>query len=718
MPQFVVTDPTGRKFQITAPDGATPEQVLAYAQQQQGQRGGSNAPPPPATARQIDRGIAAPPSSGPWNKYAQQNERSSELPPLPPGFTLDQPQARTMDVRMPDGVVVRGVPEGTPRDEIMAKYQRNKPRQSWRDDPVIPPPPPGFTLDQPQSSGETALDRLKRTNPGEYDSASPEYQAKFGATSAMSGPQRFAAGFGKSFVDTGRGLRQLGAEALDFIAPRERTLSSLITGPTSRGDELRARQDDASALDAELMGTGAGIGGNIAGTVTQTLLPGAVVGRGAQVARAGRVGALAGNAARAFSNPTTYKAAIGSGALQGALRPVTTGESRTANTAIGAVSGAAGQGLLNAAGRLAQPIKRALNPQDAKAVEVLAKAGVPLDVAGRTGSKVAQLVKRAVDDNPLTGPGQKAFVEKQQQAFTRATLRLIGEDADAATGDVMDAAARRIGQVFDDVAERNPVRYDMRLHNEIGEISRQAYKELVPGEYAVLGRQIEDIFTKAEQGSGLIDGKAYQNLRTSLGRLSDQRSALGHWAKDLRSTIDGALQRSIKSEADRAALGTARTQYRRMLQIENAIDKDGAGNISASRLANSLGTKSNARQSKYNRGDQQLVRLAQAGKRVLPDKFPNSGTPARVMGQLAVASAAGAGLGGANGDASAGTLAGLGLGAAALLGARGAMNNQLAARYLSEGLRNGIPRQALEGLQRNALARQIPIAAALTAAQE
>lgn len=34
MPNYIVTSPTGQKFQITAPDGATQEQILAYAQQQ------------------------------------------------------------------------------------------------------------------------------------------------------------------------------------------------------------------------------------------------------------------------------------------------------------------------------------------------------------------------------------------------------------------------------------------------------------------------------------------------------------------------------------------------------------------------------------------------------------------------------------------------------------------------------------------------------------
>ena len=36
MPDFEITAPDGRKFIVTAPDGATQDEVLAYAQKQHG----------------------------------------------------------------------------------------------------------------------------------------------------------------------------------------------------------------------------------------------------------------------------------------------------------------------------------------------------------------------------------------------------------------------------------------------------------------------------------------------------------------------------------------------------------------------------------------------------------------------------------------------------------------------------------------------------------
>lgn len=517
---------------------------------------------------------------------------------------------------------------------------------------------------------------LATQDPSEYDPASPEYKAKYGAASGGTDWQNFWAGAGKSVMDLGRGVRQIGAEGAD-----------LVTGG-NRGAELRAEQDQNNANDADLMGTKAGLAGDVAGNLATTLLPAGVVARGAQLVRLGRTA----RAARAFLNPTTYRAAAAAGAIQGGLAPVGTDDSRTLDAGVGAVTGGAARLLSGVVGRVAQPLTRALRPEDTTAVNTLLDAGVPLDAAQRSGSRGATALKRAVADNPMTAPAQAAFVEHQGRAFTRAVLGTIGENADSATSDVMGAARARIGRVFDDVAERNPVRYDGQLNHDIATLSHQAHRELVPADYSVIGNQVSDIFEKAQQGNGHIDGAAYQNLRTSLGRVAEQRSPLGHWAGQLRGVLDDALQRSADGE-DLAALRTARSQYRRMLQIEGAIDNEGGGMISPSKLANSLGTKSNRAQSKYGRGDQTLVELAHAGKRLLPDKFPNSGTAARIGAQLAPALAVGSVVGGSTGDYREGAAAGVGT-AALLAGARGGLNNQLIANYLANGL-PGTARNAL-----------------------
>src|SRR6476646_2339053 len=80
-------------------------------------------------------------------------------------------------------------------------------------------------------------------------------------TAGMSGFDKFAAGLGKSVYDTGRGLGQ--------------ALQTLVSAP--KGAELVPQQsvDEAKRLDAPLMKTGAGIGGNVVGNLLMTLGPAA-----------------------------------------------------------------------------------------------------------------------------------------------------------------------------------------------------------------------------------------------------------------------------------------------------------------------------------------------------------------------------------------------------------------------------------------------------------
>lgn len=123
-------------------------------------------------------------------------------------------------------------------------------------------------------------------------------------TEGMSTFEKVAAGFGKSIYDTGRGLGQL-------------------VGAVSQEDVDRARE-----LDAPLMNTKAGLGGNIAGQAAQIAIP---IPAGAAIKAtswAGKAAPLVGAAAR--------------GGAFGASQGVGTGESRLGNAAETAAWGAGG----------------------------------------------------------------------------------------------------------------------------------------------------------------------------------------------------------------------------------------------------------------------------------------------------------------------------------------------------------------------------------------
>lgn len=110
-------------------------------------------------------------------------------------------------------------------------------------------------------------------DPSEYDPSSPQFQKKYGPTGGTA--QNFLAGAGKGFVDLARGAGQM-------------------VGLVSRDDVAKSRE-----LDAPLMKTGAGLAGDIAGSIAGAL-PTAFIPGANTVAGAGAIGAGLG-----FLQPST-----------------------------------------------------------------------------------------------------------------------------------------------------------------------------------------------------------------------------------------------------------------------------------------------------------------------------------------------------------------------------------------------------------------------------
>lgn len=576
-----------------------------------------------------------------------------------------------MEIELPDGTVLEA-PDGADASAVAKKYLKNQ---------------------------RTAA--LKKSNPGEYDSSSPEWQDKYGPTAGMSTADKFFAGVGKGVVDTGRGIRQLGIEALNLVRPEQP--QDAVNGTPA--EQYRQHMDEVNALDAPLMRTGAGITGDIAGNLAATMVPAGIV-----ASSASKIPALArvASVAKGFINPTTIRGAMLAGAATGALQPVGSEQSRAMNTLTGGALGGATQAVVKGIGAIAQPLKRALSPVDEKAVQVLEDAGVPLDAAQKSGSERAMQVKRFLTDNPLTGAGQVAQAEKTATGFTRAALKHIGETADVADEAVLGRASQRIGGEFDRIAANNPIKFDNKLLNDLANITSQAKSTLEGAQAALIERQADEILSKGALGP--IDGKAYQNFKTTLDLISkNPNQQIGGFARQLRSSLDDALQRSA-SKADYEALKVARRQYSALDKIIQATNPD--GQVSPSKLYNALNVKAYGQKKAMQTGIRQteLQTLAKAGKRVIPERLPNSGTTPRALLQMALPAGVGAGYGYAKeGDLSgAAKYAALGIGLPYL--AQKALNSPAASDYLAYGLQ-GPARAALlssQSVPASLLLRQAP----------
>lgn len=399
-------------------------------------------------------------------------------------------------------------------------------------------------------------------------------------TEGMSGGEKFLAGAGKAFMDVGRGAGQM------------------------IGIKSQAEIDEAKQLDAPLMRTGAGVGGNVVGNIAAfaptALIPGA--------------------------NTLTGAGLIGAG--MGASQPVASGESRAANMAIGGASGVAGQGIANAIGRAIRPVQskipEALAPLASKADDY----GIPLSAAQKTGSRPLAITESVLENLPFTADKQLAIKQAQKSAFNRAILKTVGENADTASPEVLNAARTRIGSRFDAVASRNTVGLDDEFLNSLSKVESSITSFSSP--------KIAETIDKGMElaAKGKISGTEYQKIRSSLTKAADSAfksdAELGQALKSIRDSLDDAAGRSI-SDADKAAWTEARKQWRALKVVEKASAPTSAdavaGNVSPAKLASVLNASD--RGYKYGTGQQELGDLARIGQAFVKEQIPNSGTAQR-----------------------------------------------------------------------------------------
>lgn len=344
---------------------------------------------------------------------------------------------------------------------------------------------------------------------------------------------------------------------------------------------------------------------------------------------------------------------------------------------VGGAAGGVGAGVIGAATSLAKPIKNELGALGEGAVKTLRDAGVPIDVAQATGSAVLNRLKASFSDNPFTAGKQEAFAATQKAAYNNAIAKTMGENAEAITPIVIQRAKSRLGNVYDDVASRNSIHLDKELESHLNSIRSEAEDLLNPDQFRIVNKQIDNIITKAEEKGGGIHGEQYQSIKKVLDKLSGSKDTdVGNYAREIKDSLLDGLSRTAEAtgnKADVELLKQTNRQYGNMKKIEDVVLKDPNGNVSPSLLMNSLATK--GKRYSFYQDDPKLAELASAGKLVMEQKLPNSGTYARF-------------------------LAGNPLTAAALSVkgkvAQSAMGNPTIANYLEKGLPQGGFRSVLE----------------------
>lgn len=508
-----------------------------------------------------------------------------------PKFRITSPDGQTYEIT---------APEGATQEQVLAYAQQHheaKPKQ---------PPADHYAQLQQQAAAGPQSD----------------------PTEGNSFAQNAVEGFGKSGVDTYRGIKQL------------------------FGGSSAQEVDEQRRLDAPLMARGGGFVGNVTGQAAQMAVPvpaGLAV-KGASML--GRAAPVVGAAARA-------------GAF-GATQGVGSGETRAGNTGISAALGVAGHGIAQGAARLGKGMADKIAPEVLDLYRKAQAAGIPVHFSQLSDSKFVKTLASTLGYLPFTGAGGKAAA--QQEAFNRAAGRGFGmSNAGTLTDDVMTQAKQRLGAGYDALFNRNNINLDKQAVADLFKLHSAVGNDLEASQAAVVRKQIEKILDHGGQ-MGAMPGKVYQSLRSTLGKDFGKESALGRKVMEARKVLDDAASRSL-GPADAVMLKVLNGQYANFSTVKAALKQvEGAkGNVKPSALWNLV----------KNGSTKDMRELAKIGQVLLKDSIPDSGTAGRLL------ATGGVGMTGATAGLAAASpllkllLAGATVGRAA--------NSEAAARYLANG---------------------------------
>jgi hypothetical protein len=463
-----------------------------------------------------------------------------------------------MDVRLPDGTVIQNVPDGMSKADLTTKLSSN-----------------GYDISKLQSASSPTQSYNNTLNVAGMDTHIPISQ----------NTQNFLAGAGKAFSDLGTGIGQVTG-----------------LGSSTNQDVSNTRQ-----LDAPLMNTKAGMGGNLTGNIAATL------------------------PAMTVPGVNTYTGAAALGATLGAIQPTVNGSERLRNTLLGGGAGVVGQGIGNTLGKIVRPFKSNLSPEESRLAQVATDSGIPLNAAEQIGSKPLKIVNSVLENLPLTSGSEIAQRNAQQSAFNSAVLNKAGITADVATPDVLAAGKQTVGSQLGDIAKSNVLDFNQGLIDKLASIVDNASQHLPPAKAGQIADQVDQILSQVGK-DGNMSGSNYQGWRQPLNILAKKGDEFSSYYGQIKSSLDSAFRDQLPGDTGQQFRDLS-GQYANLKTVIGSMGGNSpstlAGNISPAQLGMALSQNIGREGKALGKGS--LNDLVRAGNLFVRPQIQDSGTAQRLM---------------------------------------------------------------------------------------
>lgn len=493
-----------------------------------------------------------------------------------------------MDVRLPDGTVIKDVPEGTTKAQLVEKLQKNGMQvpAEWAPPPVADAKP----MDRSEKIGMGMMDPIH------------------------GGAQLLEKLLPKAVLDAGN-------KANNWVADKTGLLAKVPEG----GVDQMVREREANYQAARAAAGETGFDGY------RTL---GNMGSPANLA-------LAARAPQALTLAGRIGVGSGMGAATSALNPVTGGDfasEKGKQVGLGALFGAAIPAISSGIGRVISP-KASTNPE----VQLLKDEGVRTTL-GQTLGGWANRAEERLQSLPLLGDAisgarKRALEDFNEAAIGRATAP-IGAKVQGVGQKAVSEAGDAISQAYDDaLTNLKTVQFDKQFAAETKQLKGLA-QNLVPEMRKKFNSTLTNVLGgRTSQGGGMT-AEAFKKAESEIGQLaSSYRSSstasereLGDALLQLQAIMKQQVGRSSPAAAQ--ALKQADEAWANLVRVEGAAKaaQNADGIFSPAQLNTAIRTADKSvRKRAVSRGEALMQDLGTAGQNVLGNKVPNSGTAERTM---------------------------------------------------------------------------------------